>query len=93
MFEHKIANMRLSMDSLCLLPPAHRDGSIARFHAWIFCRINFVAIHRDLAKAAEMRRKEEIRSSAAVFTSFAVVMLWLLAAVTASALVASYIPR
>jgi len=48
---------------------------------------------RELAKAAEMRRKEEIRSSAAVFASVAIVLLWLLAAVTASALVARYIPR
>ena len=48
---------------------------------------------RELANAAEMRRKEEIRSSAAVFASVAIVTLWLLAAVTASALVARYIPR
>lgn len=48
---------------------------------------------RELAKAAETRRKEEIRSSAAVFASVAIVTLWLLAAVTASALVAKYIPH
>jgi uncharacterized membrane protein YkvA (DUF1232 family) len=48
---------------------------------------------RELAKAAEMRRKEEIRSSAAVVASAAIVTLWLLATVTASALVAAYIPH
>ena len=48
---------------------------------------------REFAKAAETRRKEEIRSSAAAFASVAIVTLWLLAAVTASALVARYIPR
>ena len=48
---------------------------------------------RELANAAEMRRKEEIRSSAAAFASVAIVTLWLLAAVTASALGARYIPR
>jgi uncharacterized membrane protein YkvA (DUF1232 family) len=47
---------------------------------------------RELAKAAETRRKEEIRSSAAVFASVAIVTLWLLATVTASALVVAYIP-
>jgi len=47
---------------------------------------------RELAKAAEIRRKEEIRSSAAVFASIAIVTLWLLATVTAGALVAAYIP-
>jgi len=48
---------------------------------------------RELAKAAEMKRKEEIRSSTAVFASIAIVTLWLLAAVTASALMASYVSR
>lgn len=47
---------------------------------------------RELAKVAEMRRKEEIRSSAAVVASVTIVTLWLFAAVTASALVAAYIP-
>jgi uncharacterized membrane protein YkvA (DUF1232 family) len=48
---------------------------------------------RELAKAAEMRRKEEIRSSAAVVASVTIVTLWLFAAVTASALMAGYIPH
>jgi uncharacterized membrane protein YkvA (DUF1232 family) len=45
---------------------------------------------RELAEAAEIRRKEEIRSAAAV-VPVAVAALWLLAAVTASALMAAYI--
>ncbi|MGA6988194.1 MAG: YkvA family protein [Terriglobales bacterium] len=46
---------------------------------------------RELADAAEMRRNEEIRSTAAVVVSVVIVTLWLLAAVTASALMAAYI--
>lgn len=48
---------------------------------------------RELAKAAELRRKDEIRSTAASIAIFAVVTLWLLLAVTASKLIASYISR
>jgi uncharacterized membrane protein YkvA (DUF1232 family) len=48
---------------------------------------------RELAKAAEMRRKDEIRSTAAVIAFVAVVTLWLLAAVAASRLIASCIYR
>jgi uncharacterized membrane protein YkvA (DUF1232 family) len=48
---------------------------------------------REQAKAAEMRRKDEIRSAAAVIASFAVATLWLLAAITASRLIAVYISR
>lgn len=54
---------------------------------------NVLAECRELAKAAETRRKEEIRSSAAVVASVTIGTLWLLAAVTGSALVAAYIPR
>jgi uncharacterized membrane protein YkvA (DUF1232 family) len=46
---------------------------------------------RDLADAAEMRRNEEIRSTGAVVVSVVIVTVWLLAAVTASALMAAYI--
>jgi uncharacterized membrane protein YkvA (DUF1232 family) len=48
---------------------------------------------RNLAKAAEMRRKDEIRSMAAVVAYLAVVTLWLLAAITASRLIAAHIYR
>lgn len=46
---------------------------------------------RELAEAAEMQRKKKIRSSAAVVGFVAVVSLWLLAAVTVSALMVTYI--
>jgi uncharacterized membrane protein YkvA (DUF1232 family) len=48
---------------------------------------------RGIAKAAEARRKEKIRTSVAVAASIAVVTMWLLATVAASALVAASIPR
>ena len=48
---------------------------------------------RELAKAAELRRKDEIRSRAAVVAFVAVVTVWLLAAITASRLMAAYIYR
>jgi uncharacterized membrane protein YkvA (DUF1232 family) len=48
---------------------------------------------RELARAAEVRSKEESRSSAAVVASVAIVTLWLLAAFTASALAVRYIPH
>ena len=46
---------------------------------------------RELADAAETRRKEEVRSGMARFAFGAIAALWLLAVVTASALVAAYI--
>jgi len=46
---------------------------------------------RKLADAAETRRKEEIRSTAAVVASIVIATVWLLAAITASALMAKYI--
>ena len=46
---------------------------------------------RELANAAEIRRREEITSSFARFAFVFVAGLWLLAMVTASALVAAYI--
>jgi uncharacterized membrane protein YkvA (DUF1232 family) len=46
---------------------------------------------RGLADAAEMRRKEEIRSTAATVASVIIAMVWLFAAVAASALMASYL--
>jgi len=48
---------------------------------------------RELAKAAELRRKDEIRSTAAVVAFVAVVALWFLAAITASRMVATHIYR
>jgi uncharacterized membrane protein YkvA (DUF1232 family) len=48
---------------------------------------------RSLADAAETRRKEEIRSKAAVVVSVVIAALWLLAAVAASALLAKYIGK
>ena len=48
---------------------------------------------RELADAAETRRKEEIRSSGAVVGFVAIAFLWILIAVTASAVLAAYIPR
>jgi uncharacterized membrane protein YkvA (DUF1232 family) len=46
---------------------------------------------RQLANAAEMRRKEEIRSAAAIVAFVAIAAVWLLAAVGASLLMARYI--
>jgi uncharacterized membrane protein YkvA (DUF1232 family) len=48
---------------------------------------------RALAEAAEMRRKEEIRSTAAVVAFVAVATLWLFVAISASALMVKYVPR
>jgi uncharacterized membrane protein YkvA (DUF1232 family) len=46
---------------------------------------------RELADAAELRRKEEIRSTPAVVAFVVIAAVWLLAAVGASLLVARYI--
>jgi uncharacterized membrane protein YkvA (DUF1232 family) len=46
---------------------------------------------RGLADAAEMRRKEEIRSTAAVVASVVIATLWIAAAVVASVLMARYL--
>lgn len=46
---------------------------------------------RELAEAAETRRKEEIRSTAAIVVPVAIAALWLIAAVTAGAMMAAYI--
>ena len=46
---------------------------------------------RELAKAAALRRKDEIRSPAAIVASIAVGILWLLAAITASRMMAAFI--
>jgi uncharacterized membrane protein YkvA (DUF1232 family) len=48
---------------------------------------------RQLAEAAEARRKEEIRSTAAVVATVAIASLWLLATVTAYALMVNYVRR
>jgi len=46
---------------------------------------------RELANAAEIRRKEEIRSRAAAVASAAIATVWILAAIAASVLLAKYI--
>ena len=46
---------------------------------------------RQLADAAEMRKKEEIRSTAAVVAFVAIAAVWLFAAVGAGILMARYI--
>jgi uncharacterized membrane protein YkvA (DUF1232 family) len=46
---------------------------------------------RALADAAEMRRKEEIRSTAAVVASVVIATVWIAAAVVASVLMAKYL--
>ena len=48
---------------------------------------------REFAQAAELRRRDEIRSTAAVVAFVAVVALWFLAAITASRMVATHIYR
>jgi uncharacterized membrane protein YkvA (DUF1232 family) len=48
---------------------------------------------RQRAEAAEMSRKDEVRSPAAVVAFVAVATLWLVAAVFSSALVATYFAR
>jgi uncharacterized membrane protein YkvA (DUF1232 family) len=48
---------------------------------------------RELAERAEARKKGDIRSAAAVVVPVAVAALWLLATLTASALMAVYIPH
>lgn len=48
---------------------------------------------RGLADAAELRRNEKIRSTAAVITSVVIATLWFLAAVIASVLMAKYVRR
>jgi uncharacterized membrane protein YkvA (DUF1232 family) len=46
---------------------------------------------QQLANAAEIRRKEEIRSTAAVVASIVIAAVWLIAAMAASALMAKYL--
>ena len=48
---------------------------------------------RDRAKAAEMRRKEEVRSAPAIIAFVVIATLWLLVAVAAGAVMVNYIPR
>jgi uncharacterized membrane protein YkvA (DUF1232 family) len=48
---------------------------------------------RELADVAEARRKEEVRWVASVAAPVAIVTVWFLAAITASALLAAYIYR
>jgi uncharacterized membrane protein YkvA (DUF1232 family) len=48
---------------------------------------------RRLADAAEVRRREEVRSLPTVLASIAIGAVWLLAAITASGLLAAYIYR
>jgi uncharacterized membrane protein YkvA (DUF1232 family) len=46
---------------------------------------------REFAEAAEMRRKEKTTGAASVIAPIVVVTMWVLAAITASALMAAYI--
>ncbi len=48
---------------------------------------------RELADAAEMRRKEEMSWVRAVAAPIAIVTVWFLAAIVASALLAAYVYR
>jgi uncharacterized membrane protein YkvA (DUF1232 family) len=52
----------------------------------------FIECHA-LADAAEASRKQEIRSKASIVAFVAIAVLWLLAAVSASALMVKYIPH
>ena len=47
---------------------------------------------RQQANDAEMRRKDEVRSRAAVVAVLAIAMAWLFAAITVSGMIASYVP-
>jgi len=53
--------------------------------------VDVLAESRKFAEAAELRRKEEITSSAPIFAAVAVVAVWLLSAVAASGLIAACI--
>jgi uncharacterized membrane protein YkvA (DUF1232 family) len=48
---------------------------------------------RELAEAAEMRRKEKTTGAASVVAPIVIATVWILAAITASALMATYIYR
>jgi uncharacterized membrane protein YkvA (DUF1232 family) len=48
---------------------------------------------RELAEAAELQMRREIRSKSGVAASVVIVALWLLVGVAASALIAAHIPR
>ena len=48
---------------------------------------------RELVEAAHMQRDEEVRSAAGIVVLCVVVVLWFLAAVTASAMMWTYIPH
>ena len=64
--------------------------------AWLLQRItpaDVLTECRELANAADARRKEKIRSGAAVVASVAIATIWLLAALAASALIAAYFYR
>jgi uncharacterized membrane protein YkvA (DUF1232 family) len=47
---------------------------------------------RQQASAAEMRRKDEVRSRAAVVAVLAIALVWLFVAITVSGMIASYLP-
>jgi uncharacterized membrane protein YkvA (DUF1232 family) len=47
---------------------------------------------RERANVAEMQRKHEVRSTPTVIAVLAVALAWLFAAITASALIAVYVP-
>jgi uncharacterized membrane protein YkvA (DUF1232 family) len=47
---------------------------------------------RQRASAGEMRRKDEVRSRAAVVAVLAIALVWLFVAITVSGMIASYLP-
>jgi uncharacterized membrane protein YkvA (DUF1232 family) len=47
---------------------------------------------RQQANDAEMRRKDEVRSRAAVIAVLAIALVWLFVAITVSGMIASYLP-
>ena len=47
---------------------------------------------RQQANDAEMRRKDEVRSRAAVVAVLAIALVWLFVAITVSGMIASYLP-
>jgi uncharacterized membrane protein YkvA (DUF1232 family) len=72
------------------------DGLVLFFGVKLLQKItpaDVLAECREQADAAETRRKEEVRWWASVAAPFAIVSVWLLAAVTASALLAAYFYR
>jgi uncharacterized membrane protein YkvA (DUF1232 family) len=54
--------------------------------------LDILAECRQQADDAEMRRKDEVRSRAAVVAVLAIALVWLFVAITVSGMIASYLP-